>query len=526
MSSPPTSPTDPPDASTADGSDRSERAEDAASRNPTVRDGAKQPASERPTPDKAASETPAIDDRPDASPQEEPGPGESSPDEPPDGSASDRPASDASDIAPSAGVSDPTDQGTTGPTTADDLRAMGDAPPRSACANCGAPLVGPYCSQCGQRAAERIVPLHEMTQEWVEDLFEFDLRIFRTLPTFFFKPGRLTKEYVRGRRVRYVRPLRLYLVASFILFTLLAFSDLATVDTIDTTADVPAVPDTAAATANLSPATLDSLARAALERQSADPSAPAPNTDGNTPESPQGLDTTAVLQSLQSLEGLGSLDRLENLGQGNPLSATDRAAIDSLTQVALARATQTARSSTGDAARAPDQGRTMMAQKVAENIDVNIFEDPQQNAEAQTFLRERIARTIEDPNSFVRGMIDRAPFVMFLLLPIFALLLKLLYARRAKLYVQHLIFALHFHALAFLVFALATGLLITDSNTLHAVGAWTTLFPFIYLYIAMHHVYEQGWGKTFVKVMILLGIYNTVIAIALVLLAIANFLLL
>ncbi|NBC84659.1 MAG: DUF3667 domain-containing protein, partial [Bacteroidetes bacterium] len=155
----------------------------------------------------------------------------------------------------------------TGPTTAEDLKAMGDAPPRSSCANCGAPLVGPYCSQCGQRAAERIVPLHEMTQEWVEDLFEFDLRIFRTLPTFFFKPGRLTKEYIRGRRVRYVRPLRLYLVASFILFTLLAFSDLATVDTGDGPSDLPAAPDTAAtAAANLSPATLDSLARAALSR--------------------------------------------------------------------------------------------------------------------------------------------------------------------------------------------------------------------------------------------------------------------
>jgi hypothetical protein len=192
----------------------------------------------------------------------------------------------------------------------------------------------------------------------------------------------------------------------------------------------------------------------------------------------------------------------------------------------MARAMRTEEMTRASEPDGSDADRRLIAERVAENIDINIFQDPQQNEEAQVFLRERVARTIEDPNSFVRGMIDRAPFVMFLLLPIFALLLKLLYVRRAKLYVQHLIFALHFHALAFLVFALATGLLITESNTLHTVGAWTTLFPFIYLYIAIHHVYEQGWGKTFVKVMILLGIYNTVIAFALVMLAIANFLLL
>lgn len=397
-------------------------------------------------------------------------------------------------------------------TETDTPAPLGETPPRKQCANCDTPLVGPYCANCGQRAAERIVPLHEMTQEWVEDLFEFDLRIFRTLPTFFFKPGRLTKEYVQGKRVRYVRPLRLYLVASFILFSVLAFSDLATIDTEESEA---AVPDSAATAAlQQSGATLDSLANAAPAASTNDSvytrlQSIRETINNRDPDAP--LDTAALL---------GSLRDLENVGQ---LSETDQANIDHLTQAAVARA-MTAETQTNGGSKG--NGRSALAHQVADNINISLFDDPQRDAEAEAFVKKRLVQTIEDPNVFMRGMVDRAPYVMFLLLPIFALLLKLLYARRGKLYVQHLIFALHFHALAFLVFAAATGFLITDSATLHTIGGWFLLLPFVYLFIAMHHVYEQGWLKTGIKVTLLLGIYNTFIAIAMVVLAIANFLLL
>ena len=159
------------------------------------------------------------------------------------------------------------------------------------------------------------------------------------------------------------------------------------------------------------------------------------------------------------------------------------------------------------------------------NVDLPFIQDDAEKREAEQYLKDRIARTIVNPNAFIRGMIDRAPYVMFLLLPLFAFLLKLLYIRRGKLYVQHLIFALHIHAFIFLTFALSTGMLVSDLPSLQTIGGWLTLAPFVYVYIAMQHVYGQGWIKTGVKMLILFTLYNTVLSFGILILAIANLLL-
>jgi hypothetical protein len=90
-------------------------------------------------------------------------------------------------------------------------------------------------------------------------------------------------------------------------------------------------------------------------------------------------------------------------------------------------------------------------------------------------------------------MIEELPKVMFLLLPVYALLLKLIYARRRRLYVEHFVFALHLHAYSFFLFVIA---LIVQRSWLFAlvcgVIALHTLF-------AMKRVYEQGWFRTLVK---------------------------
>lgn len=66
------------------------------------------------------------------------------------------------------------------------------------CQNCGTPLHGPYCSQCGQRAADRIVPVWQMINEGLETVVDLDLRVFRTLPTFFSVRAVLQKRTSTG----------------------------------------------------------------------------------------------------------------------------------------------------------------------------------------------------------------------------------------------------------------------------------------------------------------------------------------
>lgn len=87
------------------------------------------------------------------------------------------------------------------------------------CANCGTVLTGPYCAECGQQAH-----LHhrfrDLIVEGVESIAHFDGRLWRTLPLLASNPGRLSREWREGRRVRYIQPLHLFLFAIFLFFTL------------------------------------------------------------------------------------------------------------------------------------------------------------------------------------------------------------------------------------------------------------------------------------------------------------------
>ena len=94
----------------------------------------------------------------------------------------------------------------------------------AACLNCGTPLKGPYCYYCGQpdRNFMRFFPA--LLREVVSEALEFDSRFTRTMIPLLFKPGRLTRDYLDGRRFRFTPPLRLYLFSSIVFFLLAAVS--------------------------------------------------------------------------------------------------------------------------------------------------------------------------------------------------------------------------------------------------------------------------------------------------------------
>jgi hypothetical protein len=90
------------------------------------------------------------------------------------------------------------------------------------CKNCGADITGRYCASCGQHSDVSIPSLHKLFVEALGDLYNFDSRLWRSLGLLIFKPGRLTREYLEGRRARYVPPFRLYVVLSLTFFFVLA----------------------------------------------------------------------------------------------------------------------------------------------------------------------------------------------------------------------------------------------------------------------------------------------------------------
>lgn len=322
----------------------------------------------------------------------------------------------------------------TSPSQADVSSPTTGRSPEDQCENCGALLEGPYCSQCGQKAADRIVPIWHMINEALEAVFELDLRVIYTFPKFLFMPGRLTKEYINGRRKRYIRPFRLYLFATFLLFTVLALTT----------------------------------------------------------------------------------------GQGfrfpfNPEVSSVQA--DTVQTESAAEDTTTALGGTG-AAPAPAyfgsrEKREEWARQLRTNpntVDVQIG-DAETQSQLERFLRIKVAEAIENPRDFVGSLIDRGPYVMFLMLPLFAFLLKLLYIRRRRLYVEHLIFSLHVHAFTFIAFTIGILMGQSDTGWVSSVGGWIDISPLLYLVVAMAHVYDQGIIKSSLKAFFLLTVYTIILTL-------------
>nr|WP_295663391.1 DUF3667 domain-containing protein [Polymorphobacter sp.] len=106
-------------------------------------------------------------------------------------------------------------------------RPIGGAPPplhrneddlaHGACANCGTTLTGNFCAACGQSAHVHRSIGH-IFEEFLHGIWHFDSKAWRTLPRLAFAPGRLTRDYVYGKRGGYIAPLALFLFSIFLMF--------------------------------------------------------------------------------------------------------------------------------------------------------------------------------------------------------------------------------------------------------------------------------------------------------------------
>jgi hypothetical protein len=86
------------------------------------------------------------------------------------------------------------------------------------CRNCGAELSGVFCAACGQRALDPDPTLREFLHELAEEFLHWDGKLARTFRLLVTTPGALTNEYLAGRRIRYISPLRIYLTCSVLFF--------------------------------------------------------------------------------------------------------------------------------------------------------------------------------------------------------------------------------------------------------------------------------------------------------------------
>jgi Protein of unknown function (DUF3667) len=94
------------------------------------------------------------------------------------------------------------------------------------CANCGKDLIGKYCYNCGQKKVDmKDRSVRVFLTHFVEELFTFDTRFYRSIIYLLFKPGLLTHEYISGRFISYISPLKMYLFTSLVSFFIMINMD-------------------------------------------------------------------------------------------------------------------------------------------------------------------------------------------------------------------------------------------------------------------------------------------------------------
>jgi Protein of unknown function (DUF3667). len=97
-------------------------------------------------------------------------------------------------------------------------RRKAQPPPLPNCENCGAPMAGPFCAQCGQHAVDYRRSFRHVIGDVLDSFLNWDSKFFATIAWLITRPWHLTNQFLAGRRVRYVHPLRVYLLVSILFF--------------------------------------------------------------------------------------------------------------------------------------------------------------------------------------------------------------------------------------------------------------------------------------------------------------------
>ncbi len=362
------------------------------------------------------------------------------------------------------------------------------APVQAACANCGTTLLGPHCYACGQPVKGMVRHLSSILSDIVDTILNIDSRIFRTILPLYFRPGYLTNEYFEGRRVRYVTPFRLYFFLSILAFFLMQF---AIGDT-----NFSNSPEEDATDAIGKAATADDVVK---QRDAA--LAALHKTGSAAPEATsKGIEKQTRQIERKAEKRLAYLKKAEDAKAKGIAPPPDPDSDDLNFTIA------------GNAWNPKDNPVHLGGPKFFDDRANQLLER----------AKENLSKLGKDPKPLIIGAIGSLPQVLFVLMPLFALLLKIVYVFKRRLYMEHIIVALHSHAFIFQSLFLLTlvGMakiwaesaatwLVTPLNLLFFVMAWW--LP-IYLFLMQRKVYKQGWFMTTLKYGLIGTCYTVLIA--------------
>ena len=367
-------------------------------------------------------------------------------------------------------------------------------------------LQGDYCHQCGQSAHNPLEHVGHAIEEVFESFWHLDGRIFRTLRQLFV-PGRVAINYLAGHRVRYIPPLRLFVILSLLTFFIgklvLNVGEGVRMEGVEaeigraqTIAEVEQIRDRL-----LAP--IEKAEQAAAKTPGANPA----------------LIAARVRIQGEAASRIAELREQAAKAQA-PADATDRGTTPD-DNVAPAKVTVSPLAQEDD-----DSSWVCRFNERPFDAKTNPVKAAWMPGFANRWLNARIGRGCENIKDADRNgerlfqqFLGAIPTALFLLMPLFALLLKLLYLGSGRTYLEHLVVALYSHGFLLLML-LALFMLSAASNA--GAPAWFTGLGYaaiwiwmpIYLLLMQKRVYRGGWFTTVLRYVLIGTVYMLLVSFA------------
>src|SRR5213594_1239418 len=385
--------------------------------------------------------------------------------------------------------------------------------PPTRCENCGAELQGHWCAQCGQPAIDYRRSFRHVIADLLNEFLNWDSKFFATIGILLVRPWKLTNQFLAGHRVRYVHPLRLYLLASILFFFAVNY----------------AIKSAHFEPINLSPENR-AEARDELQRENLPPEVRAKIEAalGGIEVPP---DKRARLEEELKREDLPAKARREiqeRLQHGDPVPNARTKIEDAMKDVppeVRARIQDALKRASPKPAEEPQQpGQTTPEPR--ENNKPHLESGSDKNASTpfekwiETRAKEKMGEHGTKMGLFIATLFNNLPYMMLCCIPLFAFVLKILYIRRHIFYVDHLVYALHIHTFLYtgvMLIVLATmGLNRIAPPTLAGwVIALLWILFVVQIFLSIRRVYRQGWFMSTLKFFVGGFVYLIVLFLAL-----------
>ncbi|MGW8124149.1 DUF3667 domain-containing protein [Roseivirga echinicomitans] len=358
------------------------------------------------------------------------------------------------------------------------------------CSNCESKLEKDFnfCPSCGQANTDNNITFSTLVSEFLDNYLGIHSKMANSAMPFLFSPGKLTNRFQEGKIKQFIHPVRLYLVLSVIYFFVISY--LLSFDLRSLGGDNFTIPSNAVlkelrndpAYASLADSFKIEALNDTLVKQFADIS----NFNTLYDSLINRYDSTVIQNTKVTLN---AVDLITSNNNEHFFDKTNRWARD--------------RSMSDNA---------FMDSLLGGNGRFNVFNitDTTTTPKAQ-HLKSQVRKVFKNEEGFKGFILGNLPIMMFLLIPLFALVLKVVYARRSHLYIKHIVHALHIHSFAYFIYAISLLVIfkLLDGHSFwqFMIGTLTFIGVSTYVYISFLKVYKQGWLKTLIKFNIVGFIY-------------------